>query len=68
MTLKIQKRLKFTINLLLDFERFNRALKLVGLDQYIFRSALKKAGEHVAIIKKQKYQSDAISREAAPGA
>ena len=66
MTLTIQKRLKFTINWLLDFERVNRSPTLVGLDQDSFRSALKKAGKRAAIIKKQKYQSDTISREAAP--
>ena len=66
--LTIQKRLKFAINWLLDFERVNRAPTSVGLDQDSFRSALKKAGERAAIIKKQKYQSDTISIEAAPGA
>ena len=67
MPLTIQKRLKFTINWLLEFERVNRAPTLVGLDQNSFRSALKNAGKRAAIIKKQKDQSDTISREAAPG-
>ena len=40
---------------------------MAGLDQDSFRSALKKAGERAAIIKKQKYHSDTISREAVPG-
>ena len=66
--LTIQKRLKFTIDWLFDFERVNRAPTLVGLDQDSFRSALKKAGKCVAIIKKQKDQSDTISGEAATGA
>ena len=52
MPLTIQKRLKFTIDWLLDFERVNRAPKLVGLDQDSFRSALKKASERAVIIKK----------------
>ena len=52
MPLKIQKRLKFTIDWLLDFERVNRVPTLVRLDQDIFHSALKKAGERAAIIKK----------------
>ena len=68
MPLTIQKRLKFTIDWLLDFERVNRVPTLVGLDQDSFRSTLKYAGECAAIIKKQKDQSDTISREAAPGA
>ena len=41
MPLKTQKRLKFKIDWLLDFERFNRVPTMVGLDQDIFRSALK---------------------------
>ena len=65
--LTIQKRLKFTIDWLLDFERVNRSPTLVGLDQDSFRSALKKAGKRAAIIKQHKDQSDTISREAAPG-
>ena len=68
MPLTIQKRLKFTTYWLLDFELVNIFLALVRLDHDSFRSALKKAGERAAIIKKQKYQSDAISREAAPSA
>ena len=68
MTLTIQKRLKFTIDWLLDFERVNRALTLVGLDQDSFRSELKKAGKRADIIKQKKDQSDTISREAAHGA
>ena len=68
MLLKIQKRLKFTIYWILDFERVNRVPTLVGLDQDSFLSALKEAGECAAIIKKQKDQSDTISREASPGA
>ena len=68
MPLKIQKRLKLTIDWLLDFERVNRALKLVGLDLDSFRSALKNADERAAIINQQRDQSDTISREAAPGA
>ena len=52
MPLKIQKRLKFTIYWLLDLERVNRVPTLVGLDQDIFHSALNKAGERAAIIKK----------------
>ena len=60
--------MKFTIDWLLDFERVNRVLTLVGLDQNIFRYSLKEAGERAAIINKQKDQSDTISREAAPGA
>ena len=36
MTLPIQKRLKFTIYWLLDFERVNRFPTLVGLDQDSF--------------------------------
>ena len=68
MPLKIQKRLKFNIDWLLYFEIVNRVPTLVGLDQDSFRSALKEAGKHAAIIKKQKDQSDTISREAAPGA
>ena len=42
--LTIQKRLQFTIDWLLDFERVNRFPTLVGLDQDSFRSALKVAG------------------------
>ena len=68
MPLTIQKRLKFTIDWLLDFEKINRFPTLVVLDQDSFRSALKEVGEHAAIIKKQTYQSDTINREAAPGA
>ena len=68
MPLTIQKRLKFTIDRLLDFERDNRVPTLVGLDQDSFRSALKEAGKHAAIIKKQKDQSDTISRESSHGA
>ena len=41
MSLTIQKRLKFTIDWLLDFVRVNRVPILVGLDQNRFRSALK---------------------------
>ena len=52
MLLTIQKRLKFTIDWLLDFERVGRVLTLVGLDQDSFCSALKEAGKHAAIIKK----------------
>ena len=66
--LTIQKRLKFTIDWLLDFERVNRVPTLVRLDQDSFHSALEKAGKRAVIIKKQKYQSDTISREAAHGA
>ena len=66
--LTIQKRLKFTIDWLLEFERVNRAPTLVGLDQDFFRSALKKAGKCAAIIKKQKAQSDTIIIKDAPGA
>ena len=62
MPLTIQKRLKLTIDWLLYFERVNRFLTLVGLDQDRFRSALNEAGERAAIIKKQKEQSDTISR------
>ena len=62
MPLTMQKRLEFTINWLLDFEQVNRAPTLVGLDQDSFHSALKKAGERAAIIKKKKDQSDVISR------
>ena len=58
MPLTIQKRLKLTIDWLLYFERVNRFLTLVGLDQDRFRSALNEAGERAAIIKKQKDQSD----------
>ena len=61
MPLKIQKRLKFTMDWLLDFERVNRAPTLVGLDEDSFRSALKKAGKRDAIIKQQKEQSGTIS-------
>ena len=68
MPLTVQKRLKFTIDWLLDFERVNRAPTLVGLDQDSFLSALKKAGKRAAIIKKQKDQSDTTSRETAHGA
>ena len=68
MPLTIQKRLKFTIYWLLDFERVNRVPTLVGLDQDSFRSALKEVGKRGTIIKKKKDQSDAISRESAPGA
>ena len=68
MPLKIQKRFNFTIDWLLEFEQVNRVPTLVGLDQDSFRSALKEAGERAAIINKQKYHSDTISREAAPGA
>ena len=68
MPLTIQKRLKFTIDWLLDFERDDRVPTLVGLDQDIFHSAFKEAGELAAIIKKNKDQSNTISREAAPGA
>ena len=68
MPLTIQKRLKFTIDWLLDFERFNRVPTLVVLDKDSFRSALKEAGKCAAIIKKYKDYSDTISREAAPGA
>ena len=67
MPLTIQKRLKLTINQLLDFLQVNRSPTLVGLDQDSFRSALKKAGKRAAIIKQHKDQSDTISREAAPG-
>ena len=52
MPLTIQNCLKFKINLLSDFERVNRAPTLVGHDQDSFRSALKKLGEHAAIINK----------------
>ena len=68
MPLTIQKRLKFTIDWLLDFKRVNRVPTLVGLDQDSFRSSLKKVGERADIIKEKKNQSDTISREAAPGA
>ena len=68
MPLTIQKRLKFTIDWMLDFERFNRVQTLVGLDQNRFRSAHKESGERAAIIKKQKDQSDTIIREASTGA
>ena len=68
MPLIIHKRLKFTIDWLLDFERVNRVPKLVGLDQDSFRSALKEVGKRAAIIKKQKDQSDTINIEAAHGA
>ena len=67
MKLTIQKHLKFTIDWLLDFERVNRVPTLVGIDKDRFRSALKEAGKRATIIKKQKFQSDTISREAAPG-
>ena len=67
MPLTIQKRLKFTIDWILDFERVNRSPTLVRIGQDIFRSALKKAGKRAAIIKKQKDKSDTISREAASG-
>ena len=43
MPLTIQKRLKFTIDWLLDFERVNRFPTLVGLDQDSFCSELKEA-------------------------
>ena len=68
MPLTIQKLLKFTIDWLLYFETVNRVPTLVGLDQDSFRSALKEAGKRATIINKQKYQSDTISIEAAPGA
>ena len=68
MPLTIQKRLKFTINWLLDFEQVNRVPTLVGIDQDSFRSTLKEAGKRAAIIKKQKDHSDTIGREAEPGA
>ena len=68
MPLTIKKRLKFTIDWMLYFERVNRVPTLVGLDQDSFRSALRELGKHAAIIKKQKNQSDTISRKAAPGA
>ena len=68
MPLTIQKRLKFTIDWLLEFERVNRVPRLGGLDQGNFRSALKEAGERAAIIKKQRDQIDTTSREAASGA
>ena len=68
MSLTIQKRLKFTIDWLLDFERVKWVPTLVGLDQDSFRSALMEAGERANIIKKQEDQSDTISRGAAPGA
>ena len=68
MPLTNQNRLKFTIYLLLDFERVNRVPTLVGFDQDSFRSALKKAGKRASIIKRQKDQSDTISREAVPDA
>ena len=68
MPLTVQKRLKFTIDWFLDFERVNRVLALVGLDQDSFRSALMEAGERANIIKNQGDQSDTISRGAAPGA
>ena len=67
MPLIIQKRLKFSIDWLLDFEWVNRVLTLVGIYQDSFRSALKKSGKSAATIKKQKDKSDTISREAAPG-
>ena len=67
MSLTIQKRLKITINLLLDFERVNRFPTLVRLDQDSFCSALKNSVKHAAIIKKQKNQSDTIRRESTPG-
>ena len=51
MPLTIHKRLKFTIDWLLDFEWVNRTLTLVGLDQDRFRSALKNAGKLAAISK-----------------
>ena len=68
MPLTIQKRLKFAIDWLLDFERVNRAPTLVRIDQDSFRSALKNSGKRAAIIKKQKEHSDNISREVSPGA
>ena len=68
MPLTIQKRLKFTIDWLLDFERVNRVHTLDKLDQDSFRFALNKARKRAAIIKKQKDQSDTISIKAAPGA
>ena len=52
--LMVQKRVEFTINWLLDFERVNIVPALVGLDQDSFRYALKKAGERASIMKKQK--------------
>ena len=67
MPLRIQKRLKFTIDWLLDFEQVNRVPTLVRLDQDSFRSALKKSGEHSAVIKNHNDHSDTISREAALG-
>ena len=54
MPLTIQKRLKFAIDWLLDFERVNRAPTFVRIGQDIFHSALKKAGKRVAIIKQHK--------------
>ena len=42
MPLTIQKRLKFTIHWLLDFERVNRAPTLVGLDRIAFVLHLKR--------------------------
>ena len=65
--LMIQKRLKFTIDWLLDFERVNRVPTSVGLDQDSFPSAHKKAGKRATNIKEQKEQSDTIRIEAAPG-
>ena len=44
MQLIIQKRLKFTINWLLDFEPVNRVQTFVVLDQDSFCSALKQVG------------------------
>ena len=66
--LTIQKRLKFTIDWLSDFERVNWVPALVGLYTDSFCSALKEEGERSAIINKQKDQSDTIIIEAAPGA
>ena len=68
MPLTIQKRFNFTIDWLLEFEQVNRVPTLVGLDQDSFRSALKEAGKRATIMKKEKYQSDNISKEATPGA
>ena len=54
MPLTIQKRLKFAINWLLDFEQVNRVPTLFGIDEDSFHSALNKAVKRAAIIKKQK--------------
>ena len=67
MLLTIQKRLKFTMDWLLDFGRVDRVPTLVRIYQDSFCSALKKAGERADIIKKKKDQSDAISSKSAPG-